>query len=74
MLKISKILSIARAKDSFFVAPHYRFDKLRRRCKKLCKKGLLKRSHWKKHGRYGDYFVSTEKTSEGIEFYRQHGQ
>lgn len=55
-----KILQIARTKGTFFVAPHYRFDRLRRMCNRLVTKGKLRRSHWKNHGRYGNWYLPTK--------------
>jgi predicted dehydrogenase len=53
-----QILEIVERHGTFFVAPHYRFDSLRTRCNRLVTKGKLCRSHWKQHGRYGDWYKS----------------
>ena len=63
-----QILSIARQKGQFFVAPHYRFDGLRQKCNRLVREGHLKRARdWRKLGRYGDWYLPVPVNTEGGE-------
>ena len=66
-LQPDQILAIARRKGYFFVSLRYRDDYLTTRCKKLVKRGLLRRDYrWQRYdeGR-GSYYVPTISSDAG---------
>lgn len=66
-LQPEQILDIARRKGYFHVSLRYRDDYLITRCKKLVKRGLLRRDRrwWRYDEGRGSYFVPVKPTDVG---------
>lgn len=63
-LSQERILQIVRRDGYFFVSPRWRDDPLRKTCFKMCEKGLLKKDHWRNHGKYGNWFLPAKEAEQ----------
>jgi hypothetical protein len=66
-LSRKQILNIAERQGYFYISPTRYSARLANQCRGLCKQGLLREEHWKKHGAYGHWFVPVKKEVLGDE-------
>lgn len=60
-LSQKQILNIANRQGYFYVSPRWSHGRLTNQCRGLCKQGLLREEHWKKHGAYGYWFIPNKE-------------